>query len=503
VPPAISTLDLLVVLAYLTAAVIVGISVGRGNHNLDDYLLGGRTIPWWALLLSIVAAETSSVTFLSVPGLSFLKDGGDFRFLQLALGYVLGRWLVVMFLLPAYFRGRLLTAYELLQQQFGVGTRRCASALFLGARNLGDALRLYLTAIVLQHTFDLSLTACIVITGIVTTLYTLVGGMRSVVWNDCLQVVVYLVAACASAIVIIRGVPGGVGEIWSYAVEHDKLRMFDFAWRPDDPFTFWAGLVGGTFLTLGTHGTDQMIVQRCLSASSQREAGRALFWSGVLVFLQFAFFLGIGVGLACYFEQHSPGAPIAKGDDAYPVFIAHHLPRGLIGLTLTGVLSAALSSSLNSSAATVIGDFGPLVGIDAASPTRRLAASKVLTVIFGVLQIVIAVVAGRYGLRNAVVQDVLAIAGFVFGILLGVFGLGLLCRRVSSTSAVIGMIAGASILLVVKFGPDVEWVHGQPLFEMRIAWPWFPVIGSLTTLLVGAIAGTIIPAKGPLGEASN
>jgi SSS family transporter len=482
--PTISTLDVMVVLAYLVAAVAIGLSVGRGNHDLDDYLLGGRNIPWWALLLSIVAAETSSVTFLSVPGLSY-KEGGDIRFLQLALGYIVGRCLVVTFLLPAYFRGRIFTAYQLLQQRFGTGTRRCASAMFLVARNLGDALRLYLTAIALRQAMGFSLEVCIVITGVVTTLYTLFGGMRSVVWNDCLQFALYLVAAIASAFVLLKGLPDGVQQVWSFAEEHGKLRLFEFVWNTADPFTFWAGLIGGAFLTLGTHGTDQMIVQRCLSARSQRVAGVTLILSGVVVFLQFVLFLAIGIGLACFFEQHPPGETIAKPDEAYPVFIVHNLPRGLIGLTLAGVLSAALSSSLNSSAATVIEDFGPLLGAERLAPAQRLTLSKVVTLVFGIVQIAIAIVAARVGLSDSVVNDVLAIAGFTFGILLGVFCLGLLPGRVSGTGAVMGMLAGISVLLAVKFGPKYDWPDELAVLKTTIAWPWYAVIGSVTTLTVG------------------
>lgn len=487
---AISTFDSLVVLAYLVAAVVVGLSVGRGNHTLDDYLLGGRNIPWWALLASIVAAETSSATFLSVPGLSFAKSG-DFRFLQLAIGYIVGRTLVVVLFLPAYFRGSLFTAYELLEQRFGLSTRRIASALFLVARNIGDALRLFLTAIVLSKAMGMSLTSCIIVTGVVTAVYTLFGGMRSVVWNDCLQFVVYLVAAIASAVILLQGIPGGFEQLWAYAESHEKLRMFDFSWKLDDPYTFWAGLIGGTFLTLGTHGTDQMIVQRCLSARSQREAGRTLILSGVVVMVQFALFLAIGVALSCYFDLHPPAEPIKKPDEAFASFIVHNLPLGLLGLTLAGVVAASLSSSLNSSAATVVEDFGSLLRIDALAPKQRLTISKLVTLIFGVVQIVIAIIAAEMGLTDSVVNDVLAIAGFTFGILLGVFCLGLLPIRISSAAASTGMLVGICVLIAVKFGPRFDW----PLLNTAVAWPWYPVIGSITTFTVGLLLTPVFPPR--------
>jgi Na+/proline symporter len=326
--------------------------------------------------------------------------------------------------------------------------------------------------------------------------------MRSVVWNDCLQLVVYLLAACATLWVVADRLPGGSEQLWTFAVSHDKLRVFDFAWNPADVYTFWAGLIGGAVLTMGTHGTDQIIVQRFLSARNQRDAAKALVLSGFFVLGQFVLFLAIGVGVACVFDQFPPSRPIEKSDEAYALFIVSELPAGLTGLTLAGVLAAAmstLSSSLNSSAAAVIGDFGPPSSGRAAS--RQLLLSRLFTVLFGIVQMGIATAA--QWLSTSVVNDALAIAGFTSGILLGVFCLGLLPVRVTPTGALIGMASGLLVLMCVRFGPALPWSVAQSVFRVSVAWPWYPVIGSMTTVAVGTLVSTFFPPKGTRGYAAN
>jgi SSS family transporter len=494
--PSLSLLDTWVVAAYLAGTVALGMWIGRGNRGVEDFLLGGRNLPWWVLLGSIVATETSTATFLSVPGLSY-APGGDFRFLQLAFGYIVGRALVVTWLLPGYFRGEFVTAYQLLRQKFGQGTQRLASGIFLVARNVGDGLRLYLTALAVREAVGLSLPLCVIITGLVTLVYTLFGGMRSVVWNDCVQLVIYLAAALASLVLLIQGLAGGLDEFWSFAAAHHKWRLFDLSCDPSRPYTLWAGVVGGAFLSLGTHGADQMMVQRCLAARNRREAGAALLLSGVVVLVQFALFLALGVGLAAFFAAHPPAAAIDKPDAAYATFIVHHLPRGLVGLTLAGLLSAAmstLSSSLNSSVAAVVGDFGPLLGLGIHRARDPLLWGRLLTIVFGAIQIGLAMAASR--LSTSVVNDALAIAGFTAGILFGVFGLGLLPLRVRPAGALTGMVTGLAVLLCIKFGPAHVPADLPAAFRTVVAWPWYPVIGSVTTMGVGFLVSRFLPEYG-------
>lgn len=479
---AISIVDLTIVLVYTIAVVIFGMWIGRGQTELSGYLLGGRDLPWWAIMGSIVATETSTATFLSVPGLSF-SEGGDLRFLQLALGFCLGRIIVVVVLLPLYFRGQLFSAYEVLDKRFGVATKRVASLMFLIARNLGDGLRLFLAGIVLQQVAGFELFTCIIIMGLLTIIYTFFGGMKAIVWTDCIQFVVYVGGAILAGILILRQIPGGWDAWMEYGRSHDKFRLFDFSFDHRKTMTIWSGLIGGAMLTLGTHGTDQMMVQRYLSARGLRDAGLALIGSGVIVVLQFALFLFVGTALACFYTHFPPKTPFDRADQVFATYIATQMPIGVIGILLAAVSSAAmstLSSSLNSSASALVSDFYlPLRKIDFASK-HALYASQVFTILFGVIQISVGIAASY--LSRSVVNDALAIAGFTAGILLGLFALGVLTTSVDQRGALVGMTAGLLVLTYVKFGTD-------------LAWPWYAIVGSVTVFVVGLLAAKILGSK--------
>lgn len=488
---AIGSVDLATLVAYITAVVAFGFWVGRGKQNLDSYLLGGRDLPWWAILGSIVATETSTATFLSVPGIAYAATG-NLTFLQLAMGFILGRILVVFFLLPLYFQGKLITAYEVLEHRFGGQTKRVASLIFLVTRNLGDGLRLFLTAIVLEKVINLPLPTCVVIIGIATILYTVFGGMKSVVWNDCIQLVVYIAGGIVALFLIINRLEGGSESLLTFAEENSKFQLFDFSWKLDNPLTFWAGIVGGVFLTLGTHGTDQMLVQRYMSARSQRGAGLALILSGFVVFLQFGLFLLLGVALGCFYTQHPPQQAFAFNDQVFATFIVKELPAnlGIIGLLLAAVFSAAmstLSSSLNSSAAAIVNDFGWVKSHPdgGASDSRAIRATRGFTVLFGIVQMVVAVIAQYYS--RSVVSDALAVAGFSAGLLLGLFALGVLTRHVQQPAALIGLLVGLTVLTVVKFGGRLG-LEQLGIAIPSVAWPWLPVIGSVVTFAVAMLA---------------
>ncbi len=492
---AIGNVDLTILITYLAAVVLFGLWVGRGKQTLDSYLLGGRDLPWWAILGSIVATETSTATFLSVPGIAYAATG-NLTFLQLAIGYILGRILVVYFLLPLYFKGQLVTAYDVLNHRFGGATKRVASLIFLVTRNLGDGLRLFLTAIVLEKVANLPLPTCVVIIGIATIVYTFFGGMKSVVWNDCIQLVVYLIGGVVALLMIVGRLQGGVDAYFQFAADNDKLKLFDLVWRLDNPYTLWAGVVGGIFLTLGTHGTDQMLVQRYMSARSQRGAGTALILSGFVVLLQFGLFLLLGIALGCFYTQNPPVIPFERTDQVFATFIVKELPAnvGIIGLLLAAVFSAAmstLSSSLNSSAAAIVNDFS-LVGPAGDSDRRALWATRGFTVLFGIVQMLVAIQAQKYS--ESVVGDALAVAGFAAGLLLGLFALGVLTRRVGQSAALVGLLGGLIGLTIVKFG--------NPLFGLtlpKIAWPWLPVIGSVVTYLIAMLASTLLVRSPPAG----
>jgi solute:Na+ symporter, SSS family len=417
--------------------------------------------------------------------------------LQIALGYIVGRAIIVYVLLPLYFRGQLMTAYEVLEKRFGGLTRRAASLVFLIARNLGDGLRLFLVAIVFEKLTGLPFAWSVVLMGTIATVYTFVGGMRSVIWNDCIQLGVYVLGAIAAVFVIANGISGGFGEVLRFARESGKLSMFDFRLSLSDPYTFWAALIGGAFLTIGTHGTDHSMVQRYLSGRSQADAGRAILLSGFLVLLQFAMFLFIGIELACYYGQH-PAATELKRDEVFAHFIVFEFPRntGLVGLMLAAILASNLSSSLNSAAAAVVNDFYIPWRKTLASDAHLLNVTRVLTIVFGMVQIAIGIWAIKlYKIDATVVDNALAIAGFTFGLLLGVFALGVLTRRPGEAAALIGAATGLAVLLLLHFGVPRLTALGYLPIGSKVAFTWMAVIGSTTTFLVGCLVGLVIPRQ--------
>jgi SSS family transporter len=415
----LAPLDLLVLAAYLGGILALGVSTRA--RSAEQYILGGRAQPWWLILASIVATETSSVTFLSIPGFAFARDC---TWLQLAAGLVVGRFAVAALLLPGYFQGRIVTAYQVLRQRFGGNTQRVAAALFLVTRSLADGLRLFLTAIVVQEVAGLPLGWAVVLLGCVTLAYTWVGGMQAVLWTDLVQLAVYLVAAAAALAVIVEALPGGLGQMLSVGAAAGHLRVIDPSLDLAEPHTLWAGLLGGAFLTLGSHGADQLMVQRYLCAPDLPSARRALLASGGLVFAQFGLFLLIGVGLFAFYGLHPPAVPFDRPDRVFARFIVEEMPAGLRGLAVGGVLAAAmstLSSSLNSLATAAVNDLRRGAG--------GLGATRAFTVLFGAVQIGVGLLGPR--LDGSVVSAVLAIAGFSTGIVLGLFLLGTLARHVS------------------------------------------------------------------------
>ena len=480
----ISVIDSLIVVAYMLAVVLFGLWLGRKRQSSADYFLGGRSLPWGALLLSIVATETSTVTFLSIPGLAAAR-GGNLTFLQITFGYILGRFAVIFVLLPLYFRGAIFTAYEVLESRFGKLSRRMVSVLFLVTRNLSDSLRLFLTALVLQIVLGLDLAASVIAIGVVTIAYTFFGGARSVIWNDCIQFVIYMLGAAAAATIIVRMSAGGIEQLIEFAQLENKLRVIDFDPNPFKPsMTFWAGLAGGAFLTAATHGTDQLMVQRYLSAKSRNDAALALGVSGFIVLAQFAIFLLIGIGLASLFGMAAgAAAPLGlKNDQLLAHFVVNYMPVGLLGLTLAAVFAAAmstLSSSLNSSAAAFINDLYLPVRGSGPGQVVNLRASRIATISFGLVQIGIAVMFGLVGSDESTVSNVLKISGFATGPVLGLFLLAVYAPRVNQIAALTGFVAGVMILSALALGTAIYWA-------------WYAMIGALATLLCGKIAGRLL-----------
>ncbi|HEB51836.1 MAG TPA: transporter [bacterium] len=493
---AIAPLDLALLIAYVGATVAFGLWIGRGQRSANDYLLGGRDLPWWTLLLSIVATETSTVTFLSVPGIAFGNGlgTGDLRFLQLPFGYIIGRTIAAFVLVPLYFEGRLFTAYDVLKERSGPHVRTIASGMFLVTRTLADGLRLYLTALVLQVMLGWSLTLSVAAVGLVTVAYTLVGGIKAVVFTDAIQFVVYMLGAGIAFVALDAAIDGGLAATFDAAAAADRLRVLVTDWDLASPYTLWAGLIGGAVLSIGSHGVDQLIVQRYLCARSPRDAQKALLWSGPVVLLQFLVFLLLGIGLSAFYAQHPPETAFTKGDQVFADFIVHHLPTGVVGVLLGALFSAAmstLSSSLSASASALVNDFVlPLTGHRPDDPFA-LRAAKVATALFCGLQVLVGI-SGLGG--GSVIGEVLAIQALALGVILGLFVLALGERR-SPAASLVGLAVGLAATAAVVLLGSLEGADGAPL--LQIGWPWRGLITCACTVGAGGVVRMVFEPNRP------
>ena len=461
-----------------------GAWLGRGARGGEEYFLGRRDLPWFVVLLSVVATETSTLTFLSIPGIAY---GGSLAFVQIAAGYVLGRIAVAVWLLPAYREGRLRTAYELLEARFGPETRRLSSATFMITRLLADSVRLFATAIPLTLVTGWPLVVSILVIGALTFIYTFIGGIRAVVWVDASQMALYMAGGLIALVVLGQAVPDGWPGILARAAEAGKLVAIDPALDFGRPYTLWAGLLGGAFLSMGSHGADQLIVQRLLACRDLAASRRALVGSGVAVFLQFVLFLFVGLGLWAWYD----GAAFPRSDEIFARFIVEALPAGVRGLLIAGVFAAAmstLSSSINALSSTTAYDFWARArkragagegagGGDGTDDERAiLRAGRVAAAVWSVLLVAAAVGFIPLSEDSAAVEVSLGIASVVYGGLLGAFALARFSRRATGGSVRVGIVAG--ILSVTAI-----WVFARA----ALAWPWFVPIGAAVTVTIGLL----------------
>lgn len=471
---AFTTLDYVVLVAYLAGVTAFGAYLGRKQKNARDYFLADRDIPWWAVCFSVVATETSALTFISVPATSY---GSDFWMLQLTFGYFLGRLVVAGLLLPAYFRGEVVTAYAALEQRFGGRVRRFASLVFMVTRAFADGVRLFATAIPIHLITGLPYWQAIAITGVLTLVYTYWGGLRAVVWVDVIQLGIYTFGGLAALYVLLQVVPGGWDGIVAAASPDEKFRILHFEGGFADTRWFWTGIIGGGFLSMASHGVDHLIVQRLLASPGLRDARKALIGSGALVIGQFALFLMVGVGLFAYYQ----GRTFAAADEVFPRFIVEALPPGVTGLVIAGLLAAAMStvgSSLNSLASASTHDlYGPLTKRE--DPVHLLRVGRAFTLLWAAILIGGAMLFQFAAQGTPVVVVALQIASFTYGGLLGGFLLATLSRRAREDDALAGM--AAAIVLMAGL-----WSAQQfGLIPRLVDTLWFALLGSIVTLAVG------------------
>jgi SSS family solute:Na+ symporter len=476
-------IDLAVILLYLAAITWFGARFGRSQRTLRDYFLGGKIIPWWAIALSVVSAETSTLTVIGTPALAFQ---GNFGFLQLVLGYLLARIVISTLFLPAYFRGEMYTAYELMRVRFGDRIRRLTAATFLVLRALAEGVRVFAISIVISVILGSGEMVSILIILCLTLFYTYEGGLAAVIWTDVAQMFLYVAGAVLSLALLLREIPGGWGHVTAVAAPLGKLQVFDFRLAPPGEFftrtySFWAGIIGGCFLTTASHGTEQLMVQRLLAAPDRRQSQAALLTSWVVIFIQFTLFLAIGTCLFVLYRERGAQPP-AVLDRLYPLYVWQNLPPGVAGLVMAAILAAAmsnLSAALNALASTTVLDlWRPLAGggDDLGNDARWLRLSRYATVVWGVVLFGVALVARQWG---NVLQAGLSIASIVYGSLLGVFLLGLLTRRVGEIAAMSGMSVGLALMLYVRFATP-------------IAFTWYVVIGTGATFATGILVSLFV-----------
>lgn len=480
--------DLGVIAVYLAGITWFGARFRSSQKSLKDYFLGGKNVPWWAISLSIVSAETSTLTVIGTPALSFQ---GNFEFLQLVFGYLLARIAISVLFLPAYFRGELFTAYQLMRVRFGERVRKLTALIFLVLRALAEGVRVFAISLVISIILGTGEMASILLIVCLTLFYTYEGGMTAVIWTDVAQMILYVGGAVVSLAAILHQIPGGWAHVQALAAPLGKFQVLDFRLGPAReffarPYSFWAGVLGGCFLTTASHGTEQLMVQRLLAARSERQSRVALFSSWAVIAGQFTLFLIIGVCLFTLYSNNHWTAP-ADTDSIYPLFVWSYLPAGVAGLVIASILAAAmsnLSAALNSLASTTVVDFlrplarGRIVNETAGerAEARWLVRARYATVAWGAILFGVALLARNWG---SVLEAGLSIASVLYGSLLGVFLLGVLTRRVGEPAAICGMAAGLGLMIYVKF-------------ETPIAFTWYVLIGTSATFLVGLAASLLL-----------
>ncbi|MBS1518497.1 MAG: sodium:solute symporter [Bacteroidetes bacterium] len=488
-----SPVDYTIIVVYLIAVAVFGIVSSGKQKNVKDYFLGSKNIPWWAACFSVVATETSTLTFISIPGLAYITN---MNFLQLALGFLIGRIVVAIVFIPRYYSGNLETAYSFLGHRFGEPMRKYASVTFILLRIFADGVRLFTTAIPIKFITGLGYFECIIIVGVITVIYSYIGGIRAVIWTDVIQMFIYTFGALASMIVIFNMLPNGWSDVTAFAAPGDKFQIFNLK-LPDNLLLFFTGgygliggLIGGAFLAMASHGTDQLIVQRLLTCKDKRSSQKAVVMSGVIVIIQFAIFLVIGIMLYALYQGADfknlavNGQNLTKSDEIFPMFIVQSLPVGLAGLVVAGLLSASmstLSSTFNSLASTTILDlFKGRKFIQ--SEKDELKYSKLATIFWAV------VIMGTGLLfqseTNPAVDFALKIQSLIYGGLLGVFLLGIISKKAQLREAVVSYTFAIVILSLLFILPKFGLIPALTL-------TWFTFFGVVITFIVAYVTMTM------------
>lgn len=463
--------NIAVIVCYFFALAVVGYLFGRKEESTDDFFLGGRRVPWIAVGLSILATECSAVTFIGAPAISF-QSGGNFTYLQLAIGSLIGRILIATLFLKAFYLFQVTTVYEYLKHRFGVVTQVAGALFFFVTRLMASGVRLFVASLALYVVFEIPLFTAITIAAGIAAVYTMWGGIKAVIWTDVMQIIVFMGGA-VGVIVFLYFQCGGIEQISAVTTGTGKWQVFDFSLNLTQPFTLLTGVIAGCFLTFASLGTDQDLTQRMLTCKNVGLAQRALVMTGILDFPVVIIFLTIGALLFVFYQLYpDPDLP-AKSDHIFPYYILHQLPPGFSGLMLVGVFSAAMSSldsALNALSSSVICDiYRPFICRNR-SDRHYLLMSRVAVGLFAIILVGIAYLCKNMG---AVLVVSFKITSFTYGALLGIFLLATLTRRGSEKGNIIAMVTSIPIVFVVSLTP--------------IAWSWYIVVGTLWTFGIGTL----------------
>lgn len=500
-------IDGIVIVVYLIVVAVFGIWSAGTQTSTTDYFLGGRSMPWWAILFSVVATETSTLTFISIPAVAY---GGNLTFLQLTFGYIIGRVIVAIWFLPGYVHGELTTAYQYLEKRFGSGMRKAASSTFIITRLLADGVRLFATAIPLAIIFrfagvfegwgDMQIyLLAISVIAVITLIYTFLGGIKAVIWMDVVQMVIYIGGALFALFLMFGKLSVPMSEAFSMLGEAGKFELFNFGFDLNwseflaDPYVFWVAIIGGAIFSIASHGTDQLIVQRLLATGSLKSSQKALIWSGIVASLQFGLFLFIGLILFVFYEgQTVAELGLSTTDEVFARFIVDQMPVGLAGLIVASLFAAAmssLSSSLNALASSTTYDIiKPLTGADW-DDAKELWVSRMVTIGWGIVLTGSAFFFTWLQLsgdeRPAIVELGLGIASYTYGGLLGIFILGRTFPKPDKKDAMIGFFIGLISLLFMVEGALQQFLPGDGL---TIAWPLYTAVGGFIVIAVANLS---------------
>ncbi len=489
-----TNLDWAVLIIYIAGIIGMSIAIGRKQRNQEDYYLGGRLIRPWQVALSVMATQVSAISLISAPAFIALRYGGGLVWLQYEFAIPLAMMLIMLILIPVYHHSRGITIYEYLENRFGKPTRSILSLVFLISRGLGAGLALLATAIVTSVCLEISLANTVILIGLVSLLYTTIGGIKADIYSDIIQLIVLWGGAILSIIIILNLLGGDLFAF--FPKDSARLRVIDFratGLGDGQTFAFWPMVIGGFFLYLSYYGCDQSQAQRLLTTNTISGARWAMMGNGLLRFPLVLTYCSFGLFLIPFLNKHAGFAARVQNsqpDFLVPYFLVEYFPPGLLGLVIAGIFAASMSSidsALNSLSAATWKDFieRNFRWARRMSPRQMVRISRLLTVFWGALATVFAL--AMIGGPETVIELVNKIGSAFYGPILAIFWLGILTKKASQPGAIIGLISGVALNIIL-------W-----LFFENISWMWWNVFGFLFSMIVGYFISMLMPHRVTVG----